>query len=158
MFSLPSNRPFGHFALLMFIFAFAVATLPCWAIRPFVWVDAASVLAGAVVAYSLLPLYSKWAESDLYWKFRLTRWADYIGILTCLVQLGALVYGAWWVSGLAWFHLSAKEHFIFVLVLLILSALWFIEAVIDLIQTEIDIRRIMRVPADLLPKRGGWHE
>lgn len=158
MFSLPSNRLFGHFALLMFVIAFAVATLPCWAIRPFVPVDAACVLAEAVVAYSILPLYSKWSESDLYWRFRLTRWADYFGILICLAQLGALVYGAWWVSSLAWFHLSAKEHSLFVLVMLILSTLWLIEAVVDLIQTEVDIRRIMRVPADLLPKRGGRHE
>jgi len=32
--------------------------------------------------------------------------------------------------------------------MLILSLLWLIEAIVDLILTDIDIRRITRVPAD----------
>lgn len=158
--SLPSYRPFCHFVILESLVVFAVAMFPCWTLPNghFGWFDAACVFVGVIAAGSLFLLYGKWAESDLYWNFCLTRWADCLGILTCLVQLGALMYSAWRVSGLAWFHLSAREHFIFALVMLFLGALWLIEAIVNLIKTEIDIRRIMRIPADLLPTRGGWYE
>ena len=163
---MPLYKPFRHFAALVFLIFMFVATLPAWAKGHLLWYDLLYIVPMVSITVWVLPFFKLWSRTELYWQFHLSPWADLIGMLVSLVVLTGEIYGAWWLSGLSWFHLPSLEHLIFLLAMVLLSILWLTESITTLILTSYTARQILRSPFTLrrvlhspLPlKRGEQHE
>lgn len=154
-------NPSRHFFVLVFLILFFTAMVPAWSKGYLRLVDMVYVVPMAIAAFCVLPFRTWWEGSTLYWRLRLELWGYITGKLVSLVVLVGLIYGAWWVSGLAWLHLAGTGHLIFLLAMVGGGVLWLIEMLIDFIAFMLDLRRIMRDPGELrkmAAKRRSHHE
>jgi hypothetical protein len=150
-------KTFRHFAVLVCLIVFATATLPCWSNSRLDGGRALYMAVLGILAFCLPPLFAWWGRTELYWNFHMmSRWSDLLGLLASLAVLTGELYGAWWVSGLAWFHLPALARIIFLLAMAFCSILWLTEAITDIVMTSRDIRQILRSPSRA--KRGEFDE
>jgi hypothetical protein len=153
---------YRHFTALVFAILLFTATLPAWSKGHLEAADLLYVMPMCIVAFCSLPFLSWWSGTSTYWHFTVSSlWASIAGKLAALVLLAVLVSGAWLVSGLTWFHLSAQGRLIFLLAMIVGCTLWLIGSLVDFMILLIEVRQIKRLPDDLAAlakKRGGWHE
>jgi hypothetical protein len=146
-------NPYRHFSVLVFLILFFTAMVPAWSKGHLLLTDLLYIVPMVIVALCALPLFKWWEGTKLYWSLQLEMWAYIAGKLVSLIVLVGLIYGAWWVSGLVWFHLAARDHFIFLLAMVAGGAIWLTVTLIDFVSTMLDIRRIMRLPDELAERR-----
>jgi hypothetical protein len=149
-------NPYRHFSVLVFLILFFTAMVPSWSKGHLLLTDLLYIMPMVIVAFCALLFFKWWEGTRLYWRLQLEMWAYIGGKLVSLIVLVGLIYGAWRISGLAWFHLAARDHFIFLLAMMVGGAIWLIVTLIDLITTMLDIRRIMRLPDELAGRRSRY--